>query len=108
VPALERAPLRLNRWTGSEPFTGTIKGLTKHSAVDLADLTFVNGQMHATFTGDSAGGVLTITDGSQTVKLDLVGDYLSSSWSLSKDGSGGTAVTDPAIVGIHHTHDAGI
>ena len=77
------------------PFTGTIAGLTKNDSVDLADLTWVKGQMHATFSGNTAGGVLTVTDGSHSVKLNLSGNYTTSTWALSRDGSGGTAVTDP-------------
>ena len=54
------------------PFTGTIAGLTKNDSVDLADLTWVKGQMHATFSGNTAGGVLTVTDGLRID--DLTGD----------------------------------
>ena len=77
------------------PFTGTIAGLTKNDSVDLADLTWVKGDMHATFSGDTSGGVLTVSDGSNSVELDLSGNYTTSTWALSSDGSGGTAVTDP-------------
>jgi hypothetical protein len=34
------------------PFTGTIAGLTQKTGVDLADLSWVQGQMHATFVGN--------------------------------------------------------
>ncbi len=78
------------------PFTGTIAGLTKNDSVDLADLTWVKGKMHANFSGNTAGGVLTVTDGSHRVKLNLSGNYTTSTWALSSDGSGGTAVTDPS------------
>jgi hypothetical protein len=77
------------------PFTGKIAGLTKNDSVDLADLTWVKGKMHATFSGNTVGGVLKVTDGSQSVKLSLSGNYTTSTWALSNDGSGGTKVTDP-------------
>ena len=77
------------------PFTGTIAGLTKNDSVDLADLTLVKGHMHATFSGNTRGGVLTVSDGSHSVELDLSGNYTTSTWALSKDGAGGTTVTDP-------------
>ncbi len=51
--------------------------------------------MHATFSGNTAGGVLTVTDGSHSVELNLLGNYTTSTWALSRDGSGGTTVTDP-------------
>ena len=78
------------------PFTGTIAGLTKNDSVDLADLTWVKGHMHAIFSGSASGGVLTVSDGSSRVELDLSGNYTTSTWVLSKDSSGGTTVTDPA------------
>ena len=45
--------------------------------------------------GNSAGGTLTVTDGTHTAQIALQGDYLSSTWTLSSDGSGGTVVVDP-------------
>ena len=43
----------------------------------------------------STGGTLTITNGAQTEKIALTGDYLSSTWTVSSDGAGGTKVVDP-------------
>jgi hypothetical protein len=83
----------------SGAFTGTIAGLTSKNAVDLADLAWVKKQMSASFTGTTAGGVLIVSDGSQSVSLKLVGDYTHSSWTLSKDKSGGTNVSDPLVSG---------
>ena len=39
--------------------------------------------MHANFSGNTAGGVLTVTDGSRRVKLNLSGNYTTSTWALS-------------------------
>jgi len=79
--------------------TGTISGLTAKDFIDLADLPFNKGQMTVvpslTATGDTT---LTVTNKStgQSVSLNLVGNYLHSSWTLSKDSSGtGTLVVDP-------------
>ena len=48
-----------------------------------------------TFLGNAAGGTLTVTDGTETANITLVGDYLSSTWDLSSDGHGGVTVVDP-------------
>jgi hypothetical protein len=80
-------------------FTGTISGLTKSNAVDLADLSWVSGKMKATFVGNTSGGVLTVTNGATSINLNLSGNYTKSRWNLSQDGTGGTLVVDPPING---------
>jgi hypothetical protein len=72
-----------------------IFGLTPKDAVDLVDLTYVTGEMKATY--DSSAGTLTITNGSQSVALNLAGDFKNATWVLSKDASGGTTVVDPLV-----------
>jgi hypothetical protein len=62
--------------------------------LDLADINFATIGT-PTFNGTSTGGVLTVTDGSHTANIALIGDYLSSTWTLSSDGHGGTFVVDP-------------
>jgi hypothetical protein len=88
--------LKLDR---SALFTGTISGLTKNNAVDLADLSWVSGKMKATFVGNTSGGVLTVTNGATNINLKVLGDYTKASWNLSQDGSGGTLVVDPPVNG---------
>ena len=75
-------------------FTGQISGLAGSDALDLADVSY-GGATTATFLGDTTGGTLTITDGTHTADIALQGDYLSSTWTLSSDGNGGTTVIDP-------------
>jgi hypothetical protein len=81
----------------STTFAGTISGLTAKDFVDLADLPFTQGKMTYGYSGTAAGGTLKITNQStnQSVSLQLVGNYLNSSWTLSKDATGGTLVVDP-------------
>jgi hypothetical protein len=79
--------------------TGELSGLTPNNKVDLADLSWVSGKMKATFAGNSSGGVLTVTNGANNVKLNLLGNYTHASWNLSKDGVGGTLVVDPPASG---------
>jgi hypothetical protein len=83
------------------PFTGYLSGLTPNNAVDLADLAWVNPSknMRATYSGDASGGTLTVTNGTNSVALKLLGDYTNASWNLSKDSTGGTLVVDPPVNG---------
>ena len=75
-------------------FTGQVSGLAGSDAIDLADVSY-GANTQATFLGNATGGTLTITNGTQTANIALVGDYLSSNWDLSSDGNGGTVVVDP-------------
>ena len=75
-------------------FTGQVSGLSGSDAIDLADVSY-GSNTQATFLGNDNGGTLTVTDGTQTANIDLVGNYLSSYWTLSSDGNGGTTVVDP-------------
>src|SRR5581483_3787458 len=75
-------------------FGGQISGLSGSDAIDLADVSY-GIQTRASFVGDASGGTLTITDGAHSANIALQGNYLSSSWDLASDGSGGTTVVDP-------------
>jgi hypothetical protein len=75
-------------------FTGQVAGLSGSGALDLADLSY-GANTTASFSGNAGGGTLTVTNGTQTANVTLQGDYLSSSWTLSSDGHGGTIVVDP-------------
>ena len=78
-----------------QAFTGVISGLSGADAIDLSG--FAHGaNVTATYLGNAAGGTLTVTDGTKTAKIALSGDYLSSAWTLSSDGKGGTTVVDPS------------
>src|SRR5262249_51731426 len=83
------------------PFTGSISGLTTNNAIDLVDLAWTHPSkfMTATYSGTASGGTLTVSDRTDSVNLNLVGDYSTASWLLSKDPNGGTLVVDPPISG---------
>ena len=83
-------------------FAGAITGqggakLTLQDVIDLADLSYVKGRMKETaiYNGKTKTTSLTVSDGSSSVTLTLDGNYSTSTWTLSKDGSGGTDVVDP-------------
>lgn len=87
-------------------FTGQVFGLTGSDALDLVDIAY-GADTKATFLGDASGGTLTVTDGSNTTNITLKGDYLSSTWTLSSDGHGGTLVVDPVVSTNWQTLDVG-
>ncbi len=80
----------------SASYAGKISGfsLTGATSLDLRDIGFVSAD-EATYSGTASGGVLTVTDGTHTAKINLVGDYTHSTFEASSDGSGGVIVVDP-------------
>ena len=86
-------------------FTGHISGLTGADAIDLADISY-GANTKATFSGNINGGTLTITNGSETARIALLGDYLNSGWTLSSDGHGGTTVVDPPLNSVDGSANA--
>ena len=53
--------------------------------------------MIASFSGDTSGGKLTVSDGIHSNTINLAGDYTQSGWTLSQDSSGNTLVVDPPL-----------
>jgi hypothetical protein len=79
-------------------FTGAIGGLNTNDKINLADLPWVQGHMTAVYSGTTAGGTLTISNGTQTDQIKMLGNFLSSSWKLNQDNkSGSTDVVDPLM-----------
>ena len=60
----------------------------------LRDIGFVSAS-EASFSGTRNSGVLTVTDGTHTAHISLVGNYIGSTWTCSSDGGGGVVVIDP-------------
>jgi hypothetical protein len=79
----------------SSTFSGQIFNFTGSgtlSSSDQIDLTDINyNSIHDSF----ANGVLTVTDGTDTAKLDFNGSCALANFSFASDGSGGTIVYDP-------------
>ncbi len=82
----------------SATYTGSISGFSKTGAnfLDLADIGFTAGTTKATYSGTTTSGVLTVTDGTHTAKINLTGNYTTSTFVLATDGHGGTLIHDPA------------
>ena len=81
-------------------FTGTVAGLTGQ---DTLDLLYINPATvrTPTYTGNSSEGTLTVTDGTRTANIALLGNYLASTFVASSDGHGGTAIIDPALTSFN-------
>ena len=77
-------------------FTGTVAGLTGQDALDLRFINPATVQT-PTYSGNSSGGTLTVTDGTHTANIALLGNYLASTFVASSDGHGGTAIVDPVL-----------
>jgi hypothetical protein len=79
-------------------YTGAISGFGAQDQIDLADIGFGNGittTPNYAPNGENSSGVLTVSDGTHTANLALLGQYMASSFVLSTDGHGGTLITDP-------------
>ena len=83
-------------------FTGVINGfdgdgtLANSDLLDLKDIDFA-GLTGISYTenADHLGGVLTLSDGSDTATIKFAGSYSIDSFHFASDGKGGTLVYDP-------------
>jgi autotransporter passenger strand-loop-strand repeat protein len=75
-------------------FRGTISGTTEF-AIDLTTLAFHTGTTTANYAPNSSntGGVLTVTDGTATARLTMLGQYSTANFSVHDDGSHFTLLT---------------
>ncbi|HEY2178631.1 MAG TPA: hypothetical protein VGH15_08615 [Caulobacteraceae bacterium] len=82
----------------SVAYTGKVSGLVSAGtdSLDLRDITFTKGVTKATFSGTTGGGTLTVTDGTHTAHIKLLGNYLGATFTPSSDKHGGTSIIDPA------------
>jgi len=83
----------------SSTFAGTVAGMSGQDTIDFADIDFTEVQTPV-YSGDASGGMLTVTDGTHTGNVALIGNYLASTFVASSDGHGGTNVIDPPLATI--------
>jgi len=77
-------------------FAGVISGFAAPDRLDLRAIAFTSGVTTESFTqSTSSSGILTVTSGTHTAHLTLLGTYVTSQFHLGGDGHGGTRVTDP-------------
>ena len=74
-------------------FTGTVSGFGAQNAIDLPGIAF---EPQTTLgylpNSNQTGGTLSVTDGSHSASIALLGNYIASSFATAGDGHGGTMV----------------
>ena len=82
----------------AQTYSGSITGFSKTggTTLDLLDIGFVSAN-EATYVGTKSGGILTVTDGNHTAKINLKGNYLTSRFIAASDGHGGVIIHDPTV-----------
>ncbi len=68
--------------------------LIADDAIDLTSLGYAPGHTNASFFGTSTGGTLTVTNGTDSANIALLGNYLAAAFVTAGDGTGGTLVMD--------------
>jgi hypothetical protein len=78
----------------SQDFTGQIAAFGSGDQLRLTDIAF-GSQTSLAFTADATGtgGTLTVTDGTHTASLALLGQYAAAGFALGTDQTGGAIVT---------------
>jgi len=85
------------RITDSDTFNATISGLSDtDEIINLMDIDFASATLG--YSGNASSGVLTISDGTDTATLNLIGQYTAASFHMASNGAGGTLVWDPPVV----------
>jgi Tryptophan-rich Synechocystis species C-terminal domain len=81
----------------SASFSGTIAGqLATGDKIDLADIT-AGANATIAYSGNNSPGTLTVSDGTHTASMALLGNYSLANFTASSDGHGGTSVIDPPL-----------
>ena len=69
----------------SATFAGTVAGMAGNDTIDFADIDPTKVQQPS-YPGDASGGTLTVTDGTHTANIALLGNYMASTFAPSSDG----------------------
>ena len=83
-------------------FNGTISSssgtLSTGDQIDLTNITYSSHDAYSTaYDGATNITTLTVTDGTTTDAINLVGNYTNSNFTFSPDSNGGTIVVDPPV-----------
>jgi hypothetical protein len=74
-------------------FTGKVSGLGAQNGIDLSTIAFgVHTTLGYSPNNNNTGGTLSITNGSQTASIALLGNYMASSFVMESDNHGGTMI----------------
>jgi hypothetical protein len=86
-------------------FSGAVAGFDGSDVLDLADLAFgKNTTLGYAANSSNTGGTLTVSDGTHTANIALLGQYMAGSFVMSADGFGGTHIQDPPPATLTLTH----
>ena len=83
----------------AQNFSGTVAGLASSGVqnIDLVNVSSASLQALVYTSNGSNGGVPSVTDGTTTVQLQLIGTYTLGSFHTAVDGTGGTIIIDPPV-----------
>jgi len=85
------------RLENSSSFAGTVAGLHGQDTIDFADIGFgANSTLGYAPNSNNSGGTLSLSDGTHTANIALLGSYMASSFVAASDGHGGTLVSEAA------------
>ena len=85
-------------------FSGAVAGFDGNDVLDLADLAFgSNTTLGYAANSNNTGGTLTVSDGTHTANIELLGQYMAASFAMSADGFGGTLIHDLPPATLTHT-----
>ena len=76
----------------SARFAGTVAGFATGDSIDVEDVKFIAGKDFY----DPTSGLITVTDGTNTAKIQLLGQYMASDFDFASNGHGGTLITEHA------------
>jgi fibronectin-binding autotransporter adhesin len=83
-----------------DTFTGTVAGFAAQDGIDLSQIAFgANTTLGYAENAGHTGGTLTVTDGTHTAAIALLGNYMASTLVAGADGHGGTLVTEGPLPG---------
>ena len=77
------------------PGSATISGFGVPGDIDLQDINFATVTLG--YIGNTLSGILTVSDGTHTAHLAMIGTYVLGNFHSANDGGGGTLVTDPPV-----------
>jgi hypothetical protein len=73
-----------------------------NDTIDFADIDPTKVQQPS-YSGTPESGTLTVTGGTHSANIALLGNYLASTFVASSDGHGGTNVVDPPVMVANQT-----
>ena len=77
---------------------GTVAGMSGQDTIDFGDIDPTKVQQPS-YNGNTSGGTLHVTDGTNSGNIALLGNYMASVFVAGSDGHSGTSVVDPPALG---------